>query len=303
MFTSFKRVLKFGWQSFLRNKGLTLQVIFIMTVTVLAVTSLFLFKGVSEFLIAELQKRVDISVYFKKDTSEDKIFEIKKELGQLSSKIQSVEYISREKAKEIFIQRHKNDPLYLQALKEIGENPFLPSLNIKAKDPVFYAQISSFFTKGPFKEFVEKVSYYQNKKLIEKLIELTSKIKKIGVILSTILAILVISITFNTIKLTIFSLKEEISTMRLVGASNWFIRGPFLVQSLLYGIFAVMIVNLLVFGGLKIFNESIKSWMLGFDILNYFQSNLLTLILTQIVFSILLGMTSFFITVRKYLKI
>lgn len=303
MLTNLKRIFKFGWKGFLRNKGLSSQVIFIVTVAVLVVTSLFLFQELSSFLIARAQEKVDISVYFKKETSEENILETKEGLYKFSEQIEEVRYISREKAQEIFLQKHKEDPLYLQALHELGENPFLASLEIKAKGPAFYAQISNFLVEGPFGNLIEKVSYYESEKVINRLFALTDNIKTAGILLSLILGILVVLITFNTVRLTIFASKDEIATMRLVGASNWFIRGPFLVQSLLYGIFAVLIADLIFFGSLNFLNSRLESWLLSFSLLNYFQENFLFLVSLQIVFAFALGIFSTLLAVRKYLKV
>ena len=151
MLTNLKRIFRFGWQGFTRNKGLGFQVIFIMTVAVFLITFLFLFQGLSDFLITQAQKKVDISVYFHRETPEEEILEVEKELYKFSGEVESVDYVSKEKAQELFIQKHQGEPLYLQALKEVGENPFLASLNIKAKNPTQYAQISEFLTHGPFK--------------------------------------------------------------------------------------------------------------------------------------------------------
>ena len=162
MFISFQRILKFGFQGFWRHQGLTLQVIFIMGVAIFTLTSLFIFQTLSDYLIARAQEKVDISVYFKREVPQEEIFRLQENLSRFSQEIESVSYISEEKAKEIFIQRHQNDPLYLQALQEIGNNPFLASLKIKAKSPAFYAQISEFLTKGPFGNLIEKISYYHS---------------------------------------------------------------------------------------------------------------------------------------------
>jgi cell division transport system permease protein len=303
MFTNLKRIFRFGWQSFSRNKGLSSQVIFIMTVAVFTITSLLIFKELSSFLIAQAQKKVDISVYFKKEVEEPQILQVKEELYKFSDQIESVDYISKTKAQEIFVQKHKGDPLYLQALEEIGENPFLASLNIKARSPDFYAQISNFLTQGVFKNLIEKVSYYESEKIINRLFALTNNIKTAGILLSLILGILVVLITFNTVKLTIFAFRDEISTMRLVGASNWFIRGPFLVQGLLYGIFAVLIADLIIFAILEFVNPKLENWLLDFNLLNYFKENFLLLLSIQIVFAFALGIFSSLIAVRKYLKV
>ncbi len=303
MFTNLKRILKFGWQGFSRNMGLGSQAIFIITVAVLVITSLIIFNELSNFLISQAREKVDIAVYFKKEVPESEILELKQELSKFSPGIENISYVSRAQAQENFLQRHKEDPLYLRALEEVGENPFLSYLNIKAKSPNFYAQISDFLTSGPFQNMIEKISYYESEKIINRLFSLTNNIKLGGILLSLILGILVVLITFNTVKLTIFAFREEISTMKLVGASNWFVRGPFLVQSLFYGIFAVLIANLVFFGIFNFLNSRIENWILGFSILDYFQENFLMLLVIQIIFAFVLGIFSSLIAVRKYLKV
>lgn len=303
MFINLKRIFRFAWQSFSRNKGLSLQVLFIMAVAVFTLTSLFIFKDLSNFLIAKAEKKVDISVYFKKDTKEDEILLVREGLSNFSKEIENIDYVSKEKAKEIFLERHKDDPLYLEALKEVEENPFLSSLDIKAKNPALYAQISNFLTEGPFQVLVEKVSYYQSEKVIERLFALTSNIKTAGLFLSFFLIILVFLITFNTVKLTIFAFRDEISTMRLVGASSWFIRGPFLIQGFLYGILSILTVDVLFLLSFAFLNSDLQTWLFDFNLLEYFQKNFLTLLLWQILFAFLLGGISSFLAIRRYLKI
>jgi len=302
MLTNTKRILKFGWQGFTRNKGLSFAVLFIMTISVFVVTSLLVFNELSSFLIKEIEKKVDVAVYFKKDIPESDILKVKEELYNFQGEIESVEYVSKEKALETFKQKHKNDPVYLKALEEVGDNPFLPSLNIKAKNPQLYAKISSFLTEGEFGSMIEKVSYYENEKVIQRLFSLTSGVKKGGIILSVILGILVILITFNTVKLTIVALKEEISTMKLVGASSGLIKGPFLVQGILYGVISVLICDILFFALIFFLNDSAVGWFLGFDLLSYLKENTFMIILSQVVFASMLGVFSTLFAVRKYLK-
>jgi cell division transport system permease protein len=303
MFISIKRVLKFGFQSLWRNKGLSFQVVFTMMVAIFVFTSLFIFKELGVFMIQKAQEKVDISVYFKKDTGEDEILNIKKELARFSNEIEKVTYISQEKAQEVFLEKHKNDPLYLSALEEVGGNPFLPSLNIKAKDPVFYAQISEFLNQAPFKDLIEHVSYYQSSQLIDKLLSLIRGVKKAGLVAALVSILLVLLLTFNTIKLSIFAFRDEISTMRLVGASNRFIRGPFLVQGFLYGIISLVFVDVLIIIGAYFFNEGVKSWLFNFDLFQHIKANFTQILLWQFVFASLLGTISSFFAVRKYLKI
>ncbi len=303
MLVSFKRITQFGWQGFSRNKSLTAQVIFIMMVAVFVVTFLFLFKQVSVFLIEETQAKVDISVYFKKDTTEDKILELKEQLVNFSEKIEAVSYTSSEEAYEVFIQGHNSDSFFLDALEQVDGNPFLASLDIKATSPEQYSYVASFLEENVFSDLVEKVSYNQSKGVIDKLFEITSNIELAGMALSVFFALLVVLVTFNTIRLSITSSKRELSTRRLVGASNWFIRGPFLVQSALYAIFAVIIFDAIFLAVALFLNSQLKALLLDFNLLRYLQSNFLVLLLMQIVFCLVLATASSWLAVRKYLKI
>lgn len=303
MFTSFKRVVKFAWQGFWRNRGLGFAVIFIMVVAVFLITSLFFFAKVSEFLIVGVQDKVDVSVYFKDNASEEEILALRDSLLQASLDIKSIDYVSKEKALEIFQVRHEKDPFYLEALEAVGANPFLASLSIKAPEAGDYARIAEFLESDSSSALIEKISYYQNKRVIERLFSLIGNIKNLGIFLSALLIILAAFLTFNTLKLTISSLRDEITTMRLVGASNFFIRGPFVLQSFIYGLFAVLIVNVILFAALPLLNSKIQSWFLDFDVLTLFRENFFLLLNLQVGLVIILGAVSSFLAVKKYLKV
>jgi len=303
MLTSLKRVLKFSWIGFLRNKALVLEVIFVMTISVSLITCLFLFQGISEFLINYLQDKADISVYFNQNTSEQEIVKVEEALYQFSNEIESVEYISQEKALQIFTETHKNDPKSLEALEQVGDNPFLPSLVIKARDPIYYIQISNFLSQDSFKDVINKIPYYDNKKVIDRLSAITDTIKTITIGLTLILGLLAILITFNTIKLGIFASKDEISTMRLVGASNWFIKGPFVIQAILYGVISILVIDISFFIFLIFFSPKLQIFFSGFDLFDYFQAEYASLFLIQIIFVGVVSVVSTLLALNKHLKV
>ena len=303
MFIQFKRVLKFGFQGLMRNKGLSLQVVFIIVVAVFTWTALFFFSVVGSEAIKVVQKKIDIAVYFKQDISEQDIFEVRDQLKKLSAQIETVDYISQDQAMQDFLSAHQEDTFYTMALEEVEGNPFLASLNIKAKEPGQYSQISSFLEGDMFSSLIEKISYSKNKEVIEKVFSIIANVKNAGFILGLLLAILVVLITFNTVRLSILSSKDEISTMRLVGASNWFIRGPFLAQAIIFALTSVVIVDLCFFGGFLAFNQQLGDIFFGLDFLAYFSQNALIIIALQILLASLLGIFSTGFAVRKYLKV
>lgn len=304
MFTNLKRILKFSWHSFSRSKGLGLQVIFIMGIMVFFILLLFLSRGAGQILFNEIAKKVDISVYFKSDASEQEILQIKNRLSSLSNQVKSIDYVSKEMALEIFKANHQDDEFYLKAIEEAKENPFLPYLDIYSNDPNYYGKVSDFLKEPAMEDIVSRISYEQpkNKQAILRLSEIGRAVKTVGVAIVIFLGFLVVIITSNIIKLTFIILKDEISTMKLVGASNWFIRVPFMAQTFFYGLFAVFAVDILSGASLYFLSERALRWFSNFNFFTYFINNFFIIFISQLAFVILLGVVSAFLAMRKHLK-
>jgi len=301
MFTSLKRIIRSGWLAFKRQVGLSIATCFIIIMTISLVTSLFLFQEVSQFLISSLEEKVDISVYFKEDTLEKDHLNVKEEIAKIPE-VKSVKYVSKEEALNIFIQRYKDDPVLMESLAELG-NPFLASLNIQAFEAAQYLAVAKFLETRPFENLIEKVDYYQRKPVIERIFSLTSGFNLAGIVLTMVLAIVAILVAFNTIRLAIYNSREEIAIQRLVGASNWFIRGPFLVQGVISGILATLICLLIFIPLLYFFSPKIEILFPGLNIFSYFISNFFIIVLIQLGTGIGLGIISSTIAIRRYLKV
>ncbi|MDP2909621.1 MAG: permease-like cell division protein FtsX, partial [bacterium] len=246
MLISLKRVINSGWKGFSRNMGLSLATVFIMIMVILMITFLLLLNPVSENLIADVKQKVDISVYFKEDAIEENIMQVKMEISRMPE-INEVEYISKEEALENFLNRHKEDTVLVESLTEVGYNPFLASLNIRAQEAFQYEQISGFLENSPFKELVNKIDYNERKSVIEKVYAFTAGVKNGGIVFSIFLAVIALVIAYNTIRIAIQNSKEELAVMRLVGASNWFVRGPFLAQGVMVGFISAIIAFIITF--------------------------------------------------------
>ncbi len=270
------------------------MVIFLMSL-------LFLFNEATEALITSIEEKVDISVYFNKEAENKEVLTIKDRLEGMEE-VAEVQHVSEEKALEKFIQRHSEDKVLMQSLEEVGENPFLASLDIKAKEASQYASIAQFLESGEYSEVVERVDYHQRKPVIEKLFAITAEANKIGFVLGAVLAILAVLVAFNAIRIAIYNSSEEISVMRLVGASNWFVRGPFLVQGFLAGVVAAVISFILMFGVLYSLNPKIEL-VAEINMYSLFINNLGTIFLIQLATGVGLSVVSGAIAVRKYLKV
>ncbi len=303
MFTNLKRIFIFAWKDFVRNKNNNIAAVFVLVIPILLATSLFFIQGISTFLIAEIKDKIDITTYFKEGTSEDDILRVKNELLNLSPEIKSVQYVSSEEALRRFKQRHQKNSDFMKALEEVGGNPFLPALNIKTTDAFQYEKVSNFLEDGPFSSLIEKVDYSQKRDTIEKVFNVTSNIKKFGVGLAIFLFFIAILVVLNTIKLAIDNSREEITAMKLVGASNGFIRGPFIIQAAICGFLAFLICFII--SGLAAYFLSSKLEILvsGFNLFDYFLKNLFIILLIQIGFGVILGALASFILIRSYLKV
>ncbi len=263
---------------------------------------LLIFSMLTDTTIGILKDKIDISVYFKTATKEDDILKVKRSLESLVE-VKSVEYISRDQALEIFQNRHQDDQIISQAINILEENPLSASLNIKANDPREFPIIASYLNSQNLNEMVEQVTYNQNQLVINRLASIVSAAQKGGVALTVILSITAVLVTLNTVMLSIYSTRDEIGVMRLVGASNKFIRGPYMIQGVLYGVVAAVLSLIILAPLVTLASSYVNVLIPEMNLQAYFYNNLPKLFLYQLVFGIVLGSVSSGIAVRNYLKI
>ncbi|MFZ3057965.1 MAG: ABC transporter permease [Minisyncoccales bacterium] len=300
MINFLRKTFKNGWDNFWRQGFLTFATSLVIFIAVILGTALFFFQGAVSYLTQQLEDKIDISVTFKSNIERDVILQIKDNLLTLEQ-VKKVDYISSEDAYNTFVTAHEGDQ-YMEALSLIGSNPFLPALRIQTKEPSQYKEVSEYLTKDEYKDLISEVNDSKRGVMIEKLSGLTKSVQVLGLFFTFILSLIAIIITFNTLRLSIYSQKEEIEIMRLVGARNSFIRGPFLVQGGLCGFFASVISFMLSTIVLFIFNAQLTTLFMGFDCLAFFKSNLLIIILLQLLVGVGLGLLSSYFAVRKYLR-
>lgn len=301
MLTTLVRIIKYGKQNFARNAWLSTATIAIMALALLVFASLLIFNVMTRTIIASIEDKIDVSVYFKNTTGEDDILRIKSTLQGLPE-VKNVDYVSKDEALAIFKDKHKNDPTIAQAIEQLNENPLLASLNIKARNPNEYPVIAGYLNNDSIKPFIEKVSYAQNAGIIDRLNKILSTAQKGGWGLTAFISLIAILITFNTVRLAIYSNRESINIMRLVGGSNFFIRGPFLIEGILYGIISAVVSLLLLTPIIYFISPYTNAIVPELYLWSYFVSNLVVLFIYQVLFGVGLGIVSSFIAIGKYLK-
>ncbi len=303
---SFARVLRNALRNFRRNVWLSIATTVIMTLTLLTISFLYAVNVLGVHVLATIEQKVDIAVIFKDKTTTTQIETIKKDI-ELRSDVESTRLITAEQAREDFRRRHADDPYIEEALRELEVNPLPSSMFIVAKDPRFYETINSSLQSEKYAPFIDKVNFQNSKAVIEKMIHIMDVVKNAGLIITATFSLLVILIMFNTIRLAIYSFREEIDIMRLVGASRWYIQGPFLVESVLVAVVSVFISTTILYISLNAMAPQINQFFFAgqnttFDIYSYFVEHWAQAIGIQFGAAVLLAVVSSYIAVRRYLR-
>jgi len=301
LLTKIKRVVKVGFVNFWRNGWLTLATIMIMVITLFVIGSLIFGRVILNSTLAQLQDKVDITVYFKTDAQESEILAIKNKLTKLTE-VQDVIYVSSDKALSDFKSRHLNNALIVQSLDELVENPLGANLNIKAKDPSQYESISRFLEASAISS-IDKINYRQNQGVIDRLSNILKASRTVGFGITFVLSFIAILVAFNTIRLAIFTSKDEITVMRLVGASSRYISGPFIIEGVMHGVFAAFITMLIFYPILLWLGPLGEQFFGGPNIFAYYISNFFQLFGILVLAGAFLGSLSSLIATRRYLKV
>jgi cell division transport system permease protein len=302
-----KRVIGAGAVSFLRNGFVSFATVLIMTVTLLIIGMLIFLSALLTNTLEAIQDKVDVNVYFVTSASAESISLLQEKIEQLPE-VASVVFTTREEALDQFRERHAEDQLTLQALDELGDNPLGASISIKAKNPSEYESIANFLEEEPTlssngTSIIDHVNYFQNKEVIERLTSITHSVEQVGAVIVLLFAIASAVIVLATIRLAIYTARDEIGVMRLVGASNAFIRWPFIVSGILAGIVAAVVALAIFYPLMWYAGGTLTVWLGNFNLFSYYLSHFPMIFGLLVGSGVLLGGLSSFIAVRRYLKI
>jgi len=305
--TKFKRILRTGFFNFWRDGTVTLASVLVMMVTLLVIGLISFSSAVLDTTLAELKNKIDINVTFVTSASEEDILDIKHTIESLPE-VLLVTYISRDEALSLFKARHSSDQSILSALDELGENPLGAVLNIRARDPSQYASVAEFLESGNVLSsggltIIDRINYFQNKAAIDKLAKIIASADRLGVALALFFAAISVLIAFNTIRLTIYLARDEISVMRLVGASTAYIQGPFVVVGIIYGVVAGLLTLLLFLPLTYWLGATTENFFVGFNIFSYYLRHFLEIASIVLVSGVFIGALSSALAIRKYLKV
>lgn len=299
---SFKRALKFGWENFQRGRESSWVIVLVIAVVIFLASSLFLLQGLSEAVIDQVRQQVSIAAYFQRETDGADMTTVRDELlVNFEDDIREIKIVSAEEALSHFVSRHRGDLLYQRALDQVGENPFLSSLDIVVGSPERYSVIAEYLTEN-HADKISKVDYHHRENVIERVFATTGQVRFFGIVASLLLTVLVVLIAFSTIKVSIHASRWEIETMKLVGAPAWFTRLPFIVQGVIAGLIAAFLVALLLVPAVYFLSPRLEGAVPGFSLWGYFVQNFFWLLGLQLLVGLFLGWISTLLAVRRHLK-
>jgi cell division transport system permease protein len=305
MFTTLGRIIRNGFVGFYRNRTISVSAIVVMTITLIIIGGLVYSRAMLKHVLYHVQNKVDVSVYFVLSAEETDILKLQDALTKLPE-VKEVRYTSRDQALVNYKEKNANDALALQAIEEIGQNPFRASIAVLAQNSGQYEAIATFLKSKEFTQednaLIDKIDYADNKEIIDRLNALIATGERAGLMVALIFILISSMITYNTIRLAIYTFRDEISVMRLVGANKMYVRGPFVVEGILYGVFAAILATLIFLPIALYTRDYVSNALVQFDTLEFYMRKgfLLGAILLSV--GIALGTISSYLSVRKYLN-
>ena len=300
---SLYRIIKFSLQDITRNIWLTIVTITILLLALFSINTLATVRVISDSAIGAIKEKININLYLESDASEEEIMALKSRLDY-SERVRSVSYISKQEALNTFREKYKNNQEVLLALKELGRNPLSPSLIITPSDLDNSSLLISEL-RALEDPIIESRDFSDNATILNKITSITKKTNEIGLMVIIIFIITSLLVVYNAIRVAIYTHRQEIEIMRLVGASNFFIYLPYLVSAFIYSLISMLIVVSVFYPFLTLLQPYLEVFFTGYNvnILTYFVDNFWTIFGSQFIVIILINLIATLFAVKKYSKV
>ena len=304
---TFLRMCRYGINNFTRNAWLTIAATAVMTITLLIIFTTVIARNVLADSVTELSKRVDMSIYLKTGTTEAQAEPIMAELRTLSN-VDNVEFISSEEARAQSANDNKADQDVLEALNQ-ATNKMPAVIRVNLQDINDTASLDNFVkTNAALKKVIDgnrEPSFAGSRRsAIENIGRWTDFAQRAGLAASVLFVVISSLIVFNTIRMAIFNRKSEIEMMKLIGADRSFIRGPFLVEAIVYGCIAAIIATSIGIGVFAAFADKLQAYGIATSAtVQFLISNIALILLAMMLLGALIGVISATLATRRYLKL
>ena len=300
------RIFKFALQGVFRNFWLSVVTITMMVMAILSVTILVAMDYVKEATIKSVENKIDILVELKFNISSEEVESFVIDLERLTE-VKDLRVITPEENREIFRQQNQDKQIgKVLDIYDEEENPFSYFVAISAYDLDQYPKILEFINQEKYQGIVQMSDFDTHEEFIARINSIADFVNKYSLYLALIFIFISIIVIFNTIRISIYTRRDEIMIMKLVGASNSFIRMPFILESVFYALIAVLLVALLVYPLINFIQPSLSNYFQdssAIDLYNYFSANLIEIFVYQFLALAFINILSTTVAIRRYLRI
>ncbi len=304
--THFLRLIQFGYQNFIRNIWLSVVTILILSLNLFLATSIYGLSMLGQQTLIAVKEKITLSVYFKPTTTDDRATTISDDISRRAD-VQRVDVVTRAQHLADFKKTQSNNKLVTDALDQLGENPLGPGLVITAKHLDDYAAIVKALEDPSYATLIEETGrdYETNQTVITRLSKYLQRVSTVTIYLTGLFALVAFLMIFNTIRVAIYSQREEIGIMKLVGASDAYVRGPFVVTSVIYGVIAAVVSTLIFLPIISASRPFFDQFFAGYnvDVAGYVWSHFWNILGVEILAGSIVAVVSSFGAIGRYLRV
>ena len=299
---SVARIIKFSLQDIIRNMSLSFMTVLILILMLLSINTLIIVRVLTDRSITSVKDQIDVSVYFDPEATPEKIEEVRNFVGSMPE-VTEERYLDKDQVLEEFKKTYSENSEIIQSLEELGGNPLGSTLIVKTREPRDYEKIIKALSVPEYENIIEAKTFGDTETAINRIQTITTQVERFTYALTALFAVIAFVIIFNTIRVAIYTQRAEIGIKRLVGATNWFISGPYLVESFIFSIVSIVVTTAVVWFTLKFLDPYISVIFESDAILtNYFNSHILFLLGIQFGSVFLLTLFSSMLAMRRYLR-
>jgi cell division transport system permease protein len=297
------RVIKFAFQDIFRNISLSLMTILILVLMLLSVNTLLVIRVLTSQATTQIKEQIDVAIYFDHEATDGQIGEVRDYVNNFPEVVTTT-YFTREEVLAQFREQHADNPEIVASLDELGENPLGATLVVKTREPSDYNKIIEALRVPEYENIIEAKTFGDTEKAIERIDTITTQVERFTLALSVLFAVIAFLIIFNTIRVAIYTERTEISIKKLVGATNWFVRGPYILEALVFSVVSMIITWIMILMVGRFLDPYVAVVFGQANILtNYFTSHILMLLGIQFLAVLLLTVFSSLLAMRRHLKV
>lgn len=286
-----------------RNASLSFMTVLILVLMLLSVNTIVAVRLLTNEATKSLKDQIDVSLYFNSEAEDDEIKEVRRYIESFTE-VKDTVFLTSEESLANFKNAYKDSEKILNSLEELAGNPLGATLIVKTREPKDYEKIISAISSPEYEKIIDAKTFGDTERAINKIHNLTNQIERFTVILAGLFATIAFVIIFNTIRVTIYTHRIEISIKKLVGASNWFVRGPYLMESLIFTVISLGLAMVCIYFAAKYFDPVVASVLPAPALLTSFlKSHILVLVGGQFLAVLLLTTVTSTLAMRRYLKV